>query len=145
MQQELHTVFIIKNMKQKFIELLFRLFPGLVTSKIMTSYLKSKGISIGEGTTFFNAGTVNIDVSRPILISIGAYCKITQGVIILGHDYGRSVLRRTFGDIVGEARKTIIGDNVFIGMNSIILMGTQIGNNCIVGAGSVCRGKYASK
>lgn len=34
-----------------------------------------------------------------------------------------------------------IGDNVFIGANSFILPGTEIGNNCIIGAGSVVRGK----
>ena len=33
-----------------------------------------------------------------------------------------------------------IGDNVFIGMNSIILMGSHIGNNVIIGAGSVVSG-----
>lgn len=41
------------------------------------------------------------------------------------------------GDIVGEAGYTYIGDNVFIGMNSIILMGANIGNNVIIGAGSI--------
>ena len=35
-----------------------------------------------------------------------------------------------------------IGDNCFIGMNSVILMGTQIGNNCIVGAGNVVHGTF---
>ena len=37
--------------------------------------------------------------------------------------------------------KIKIGDNVFIGMNSLILPGTTIGNNVIIGAGSVVRGK----
>jgi len=31
----------------------------------------------------------------------------------------------------------VIGNDCFIGMNSIILKGTKIGNNLIVGAGSV--------
>ena len=35
---------------------------------------------------------------------------------------------------------TTIGDNVFIGVNSTILMGAQIGNNVIIGAGSVVGG-----
>ena len=41
---------------------------------------------------------------------------------------------------MGESKRTIIGEDVFIGMNSIILMGTHIGNNVIVGAGSVVSG-----
>lgn len=36
---------------------------------------------------------------------------------------------------------TIIGDNVFIGINSIILSGSNIGNNVIIGAGSVVSGR----
>lgn len=104
--------------------------------------LKDQGVSVGKGTLIFDAGSVKIDSSRPALISIGAYCKITGGTIILTHDYSRFVLRRAYGDVVGEARKTTIGDNVFIGMNSIILMGTHIGDNSIIGAGSVCHGRY---
>ena len=74
------------------------------------------------------------------MIEIGDYCKILSGVVVLQHDYSRSVLRRVYGDIVGESKKTIIKDNVFIGMNSIILMGSHIGNNVIIGAGSVVSG-----
>lgn len=35
-----------------------------------------------------------------------------------------------------------IGDNVWIGAGTIILRGTKIGNNCIVGAGSLLKGEY---
>lgn len=38
----------------------------------------------------------------------------------------------------------IIGRNVFIGCNCIILKGTQIGDSCIIGAGSVVHGKFGS-
>ena len=39
---------------------------------------------------------------------------------------------------------TTIGNNVFVGMRSIILMGVEIGDNVIVGAGSVVAGKIPS-
>ncbi len=35
-----------------------------------------------------------------------------------------------------------IGNNVFVGMNSLILKGTEIGDNCVIGAGSVVSGKF---
>ncbi len=35
-----------------------------------------------------------------------------------------------------------IGKNVFIGMNTLILKGTEIGDNCVVGAGSVVSGRF---
>ena len=43
------------------------------------------------------------------------------------------------GDVFGKIK---VGDNVFIGINCTILPNTNIGNNCIVGAGSVVRGDF---
>ena len=43
---------------------------------------------------------------------------------------------------VGEAKETWIGNNVFIGVNAVILMGAHIGNNTIVGAGAVVSGSF---
>ena len=39
-------------------------------------------------------------------------------------------------------RPIIIGEGCFIGMNTIILKGTVLGKNCVVGAGSVVSGKW---
>lgn len=38
--------------------------------------------------------------------------------------------------------EVLIGKNCFIGTNAIILKGTQLGNNVVVGAGSVVSGKF---
>ena len=35
-----------------------------------------------------------------------------------------------------------IGENVFIGVNAIILKGSKIGNNCVIGAGAVVSGEF---
>lgn len=102
--------------------------------------LRSKGIKIGDNTVFFDWKSNIVDTQRPWLIEIGSYCKITHGVVILSHDYSRSVLRRVYGEVIDGAKKTKIGDNVFIGMNSVILMGANIGNNVIIGAGSIVSG-----
>ena len=118
-----------------------KVFPSLMRSADMHCLLNHANIDVGEHTIFYSPGKTEIDTTRPALLKIGDYCKITSGVIILTHDYSRSVLRRVFGDIVGEGRKTIIGDNVFIGVRSIILMGTKIGSNVIIGAGSVVSGE----
>ena len=119
-----------------------RFFPNCVTSKMKVQALRKSGVIIGRGTVLFDAGNITIDCSRPELLSIGEYCKITSGVVILTHDYSRSVLRRVYGEVLGEARETKIGNNVFLGMNTIVLMGGIIHDNCIVGAGSVCHGEY---
>lgn len=100
-------------------------------------YLRKKGCHIGKNTHFFSPLSTTVDETRPYLVSIGDYCKITSGVIILTHDYSRSVLRVKYKEIIGEAGKTTIGNNVFIGINTIIFKGVTIGNNVIIGAGSV--------
>ncbi|MCH5166335.1 MAG: acyltransferase [Erysipelotrichales bacterium] len=78
------------------------------------------------------------------MLTIGDNAKITNGVIILTHDYswsvGSFISKKTYGNI----RRVIIGNNCFIGMNSIILRGTTIGDNVIIGAGSVVSGKIES-
>jgi len=50
--------------------------------------------------------------------------------------------RRSLSDVKNAASKPIvIGDDVFIGANSIILKGVKIGDRSIVGAGSVVANK----
>ena len=120
--------------------LYFGLFPHRMKSADYVERLREKGLDVGEGTYFFGPSKTEVDTQRPWMLHIGSYCKITSGVVILAHDYSRSVLRRVYGEIIGEAKKTWIGDNVFIGMNSVVLMGSHIGNNVIIGAGSVVSG-----
>lgn len=44
----------------------------------------------------------------------------------------------------GSSKPITIGNDCWIGANSFILPGTQLGNNCVVSAGSVVRGKFSS-
>ncbi len=108
--------------------------------KRMISHLKRGGVNIGKNIKIYGASSVVIDETRPWLLTIGDNVSITHGAQILTHDYSKSVLNTKYGENIGEGGETVIGNNVFIGMNSVILMGTHIGNNVIVGAGSVVRG-----
>lgn len=128
------------DIKLLFYKIKHEFFPRFCKKGEFNYILRSQGISVGEKTIFYDSKTMQIDRSRPYLLKIGSYCKITAGVTILTHDYSRSVMRRVYGEIIGDGAETVIGDNVFIGMNSVILMGTHIGNNVIVGAGSVVSG-----
>ncbi len=66
------------------------------------------------------------------LVVIGSNFISAPGSIILAHD--ASTITHS-----GKTRieKTIIGDDVFLGANSVILAGTIIGNGCIIGAGAI--------
>ncbi len=107
------------------------------------SYLRSRGMRIGKGTKIFaSPRNVLIDSTRPWLIEIGNDVQITRGVIILTHGYDWSVIKGKYGEVLGSAGKVRIGNNCFIGMNSVILKGATIGDNVIIGAGSIVGGKY---
>lgn len=67
-----------------------------------------------------------LDKTCPQNITIGEYTIITRGCVIMSHDFTRAL-----------SLKTIIGKNCLIGVNAIILPGVNIGNEVIVGAGSV--------
>lgn len=101
------------------------------------NYLRKKGASIGGAEIFASPKDVLIDSTRPWLLEIGDNVQITRGVIILTHGYDWAVLKGVYGDILGSSGKVKIGNNVFIGMNAIILKGVQIGDNVVIGAGSV--------
>lgn len=118
------------------------LCPHAYSSEAFAGYLRSKGVAVGEGCYFFDARTINVDLQRPHMLRFGDYVKVTGYVHILCHDYSRSVVLQAGGCHFGEARETVIGDNVFIGTHAIVLMGSRIGANSIVGAGAVVSGKW---
>lgn len=74
--------------------------------------------------------------SEPFLIKIGNRVTITGGVKILTHDGAAWLVR----DAKGRRYKyssVVIGNNVFIGVNAVIMPGVEIGDNVIIAAGSV--------
>lgn len=126
-----------------FRKLLLRLVhPHSYSSESYVKYLKSIGIEIGDGTYFFDSPNTSIDIQRPHLIKIGNNVKIASGVKILAHDYCRSTVFQATRKYVPDYGFTSIGDNSFLGLNSIYLMGAQLGRNCIVGAGSIVTSVY---
>lgn len=100
-------------------------------------YLRKRGMRIGERCTIYSPRNVVIDLARPWMIEMGNDVKITYGVIILTHGFDWSVMKGVYGDVLGSCGKVTIGNNVFIGMNSVILKGVTIGSNVIIGAGSL--------
>lgn len=84
--------------------------------------------------------------SEPYLIYIGDNFSTSSGVTFITHDGAVEVLRNAYTELKNiDLFQTIeIKDNVFIGLNAIILPGTKIGSNVIVGAGSVVIGELNS-
>lgn len=77
-------------------------------------------------------------------IEIGDRCLIGANTKIVDNDFHPvdPVARQNNDNTKIKSAPVTIGENVFIGMNTIILKGTHIGNNCVVGAGSVVHGTF---
>lgn len=113
------------------------IFGHKVSSEEYISYLRNLGMNIGERVTIFSPRHTLIDETSPWMIEIGNDVQIPHGVTILTHGYDWSVLKGVYGEVLGSSGRVKIGNNVFIGMNTTILKGTTIGDNVIIGAGSV--------
>lgn len=73
-------------------------------------------------------------------IRLGSYVKVGANVKIMDHDFHALdwQVRRTDGDSeLIQHKPIVIGDDAFIGVNSLILKGVHIGQQSIIAAGSV--------
>lgn len=110
---------------------------GLINPTILDTRWGGR-ITIGSRT-----GASSVVVSSRSSISVGERCKIGGNVRIFDHDFHSldPQIRCTSADMDNIRSKPIeIGDDCFIGTNSIILKGTNIGARSIVAAGSVVFG-----
>lgn len=92
-------------------------------------------IEIGDHT-----GASSVVISSRSFIKIGNHCKIGGNVRIFDHDFHAldwQIRRNGDHDSDIATRHIVIGDDVFIGANAIILKGVSIGARAIIGAGSV--------
>lgn len=97
------------------------------------NYARAKGVKVGDDCRIYikNWG------SEPFLITIGNKVTITSGVKILTHDGSTWLVHDSEGNRYQHYAPVTIGNNVFIGVNSIIMPGVSIGNNVVIGAGSI--------
>lgn len=113
-----------------------RIFGKLRQNLNPIKYWRKRGAQIGEGCEIYRS--VSID-SEPYLVKIGNHVRINSGTHLITHDGATWVIRgykKIFED-VDLMNTIVIGDNVSIGTNALIMPGVTIGNNSIVGAGAV--------
>ncbi len=99
-----------------------------------------KGSVIFEGAPRFIAWDVVFDPSRKIFVGGGS--TIAAQTTILTHDYSIDYGLMAVGkhDPLHErsyCKEVYIGRNTFIGQKCMILPGVRIGDNCVIGAGSI--------
>lgn len=107
--------------------------------EFLGNVLIGKNVSIGKGT-YVNSGEI-------VSAKIGAWCSIGYNVTIgpTEHDYSKittsSYLFKKLYMDKGTTNKDVfppvIGNDVWIGANSIILCGVTIGDGAVIASGSV--------
>lgn len=94
-------------------------------------------INIGDNTSFnYNCMVVALES-----INIGTGVEFGPNVLIYDHDHDF----RAEGGLKANkytTRPVDIGNNTWIGANTVILKGTKIGSNCVIGAGCIIKGEY---
>lgn len=107
----------------------FRTFIATKIQFLRNLNYRMKGYQVH--TTVIFERKIHLDRLYPRGIHIGENCLIASGCTILSHDHCKRVNNQPL------LLDTHIGKNCFIAVNSTILPGVTIGDEVIVGAGSV--------
>lgn len=116
---------------------------------IVDRWEKARELGFGEGSSIYDSALVLGDVEvgnntwiGPSVIldgsgglEIGSFCSISSGVQLYSHDSVRWAI--SGGAAPYEYSRTIIGNNCYIGPNTIVAKGVSIGDGCIIGANSL--------
>lgn len=97
-------------------------------------------IRIGDGTTVH--GQTHLAAMESTRITVGSDCMFSSEIDIRTGD-SHSIVNGD-GVRINPSKDVVIGDHVWIGTKVICLKGTQIGDNCIVGAGSILTGDHSA-
>lgn len=112
---------------------------GLYQRTIIVTRRAGAKILIGD-----NVGISGATIYARDGITIGDNTMIGGNVKILDNDFHpvSAEARNALSEEEIASRPIHIGKNCFIGCNALILKGTILGDNCVVGAGSVVAGTF---
>lgn len=112
---------------------------GLYSRTIIVTRTKDSKVIIGN-----NVGISGATIYARNSIEIGDNTLIGGNAKILDNDFHPIEIEARNNDIKEKilSKPIKIGKNCFVGCNSIILKGTELGDGCVVGAGAVVSGKF---
>ena len=94
-----------------------------------------KGPNIVIGSNVFIGNNTEFNISKKI--SIGDDCLIASGCKFIDHNHGFSDSTTLIRDQPLAEEPIIIENNVWFGVNCLILKGVRIGSGSVIGAGSI--------
>ena len=114
-----------------------------ITIKKGTKIMERTRIVARKGAKLVFGENVSIGMDCKIIcherIEIGENTLISPNVLIFDHDhvfdFENGIHRKEF-----KSAPISIGRNCWIGSNTVILRGSEVGDNCVIGAGAVIKG-----
>lgn len=103
-------------------------------NEAFNKHLRKLGAIIGKDVQVVDRFNFLFEPWFANLIEIGNGVVIAAGVRFVSHD---SSYANVFGDMPVKFGRISIGNDSYIGVNSIILPGVSIGESCLIGAGSI--------
>lgn len=107
------------------------------SSQRLCAFLRKRGVIIGKGTVFYHPRTANVDFTRPSLVTIGSNCLFNEQFTLLTHDWVAGVFIKAGMEYLPSSGRVTIGNNVHFGHHCMVLKGVTIGDNCFIGANSL--------
>ncbi|WP_261835813.1 acyltransferase [Vibrio ishigakensis] len=111
-----------------------RIFPNCRIESLGGRVLVGSNTSIGH----------NLHMISSNCIYISENTTLSANVFISDTDHSYSIIGQHIMEQPHEIKEVSIGRNSFIGYGAVILPGTILGEQCVVGANSVVRGKFPS-
>lgn len=116
------------------------LFGNLMCKIEANKYARRIGVVLGNNVRFYGMSVKTFDMD-PWMVTIGENCKISNGCRFVTHDGSAMILRNKIPDLE-YAAPIHLGKNTYLGMEALLLPGTVLGENCIVGARAVVKGVF---
>lgn len=116
---------------------------------VVDRWVRAETLGFGDGASIYDSVLVIGEVSvgsatwvGPFVVldgsgglEIGSNCSISAGVQIYSHDSVQWAV--TGGTAAYEYGRTRIGNNCYIGPNTVIARGVSVGDGCVIGANSL--------
>lgn len=117
-----------------------------IGARCMLHQVKLNGtITVGSNTSINGPGTEFFSIQNPIII--GNFCSIARHTAIQEHNHDMKkittyyIQQRVFGEKIGidavSKGPVIIGNDVWVGTQSVILTGVTVGDGAIIATNSV--------